>query len=439
IIKYNGNTVSAKNYSIGYKKNKNVDDTATATISWKGSLKGTAKTEITYTVGKCDFTTGNITAKSVSDVFTNGKSTIKKSDLEKSKVVLVNVKKTLAKNRDYRLVYKYQVIDSTAAAAEGTDTPKYKEETYDPQNKAEGSQTITIPEETGLDVTVYAIPVGSSYKENTDGIQVAEFRVAYYNIAQAKLQLIDKTTKKATPIYFVDDTETKRANLGALNRLNNKTKNANSTAPYWLVVSHSKANGELEFSNFENKGNTAKQKDYTYDYENTATTVAGKQSVTIYGTGKFGGTKVFKYTLVKKTYDLKKAIVDTKIDPITISETTDANTAIKDALEGKITINGKQLDKAYYSVSYDASKLQAGKALKVTITGAVDDKGIQAYSGFKTISVKIASVSTPPQEEESSQASSEAPSEAPSEVPSEVPSETSSEAPSETSSTDAAA
>ena len=73
IVKYNGNTVSKKNYTVAYKNNKNAGDSATAVISWKGSLKGTAKTEFTYTINPCDFSSGNITAKSVSDVFTNGK------------------------------------------------------------------------------------------------------------------------------------------------------------------------------------------------------------------------------------------------------------------------------------------------------------------------------------------------------------------------------
>ena len=114
----------------------------------------------------------------------------------------------------------------------------------------------------------------------------------------------------------------------------------------------------------------------------------------------FGGTKVFKYTLVKKTYDLKKTIINTRIDPVTISDETNANSAIKEALVGKLLINGKPLDMEYYNVSYDASQLQSGKTLKVTITGAVVN-GVQVYSGFKTISIKIAAPQTTPPEETS--------------------------------------
>ena len=217
------------------------------------------------------------------------------------------------------------------------------------------------------------------------------------------MQLISKVTGKTTPIYFVDDTESMRSNLGSLNRLNNATKDANSAAPYKLVVSFSKEKRDLDFSNFENRGNIEKQKDYTYDYENTATTVAGKQSVTIYGTGMFGGTKVFKYNLIKKTYNLKSAIIDTKNLSVNIPKGVEASTAIKEALEGRITINGNVLSTDYIKVTYDASKLQAGKTLKVTITGAAVN-GVQVYSGVKTISVKIASAAEPPKEEESSEA-----------------------------------
>ena len=387
IVKYNGNTVSKKNYTVAYKNNKNAGDSATAVISWKGSLKGTAKTEFTYTINPCDFSSGNITAKSVSDVFTNGKPSIKASDLEKSKVVLVNVKKTLSKNRDYTLEYKY---DIATKAADGTITTQTV--TYDPQNKEAGKAEIAIDENTGLTVTVYAKPVGTNFKPLADGhpgIAVAEFRVAYYDIAKAKLQVIDKTTEKTTPIYFVDDTETKRANLGALNRLNNHTKNANSTAPYYIMLTHSKT-GELSFGNYENRDSADQKNDYTYDYENTATTIAGKQSVTLYGTGRFGGTRVFKYTLVKKTYDLKGVLVakDTTAAIATPDNAEATTAAIKEALTGKIVINGNVLPTEYVNVSYDASKIQSGKSLSITLTGATVN-GIKVYSGFKNVSIKV--------------------------------------------------
>ncbi len=387
IVKYNGNTVSKKNYAVAYKNNKNAGDSATAVISWKGSLKGTAKTEFTYTINPCDFSSGNITAKSVSDVFTNGKPSIKASDLEKSKVVLVNVKKTLSKNRDYTLEYKYDVATK---AADGTITTQTV--TYDPQNKEAGKAEIAIDENTGLTVTVYAKPVGTNFKPLADGhpgIAVAEFRVAYYDIAKAKLQVIDKTTEKTTPIYFVDDTETKRANLGALNRLNNHTKNANSTAPYYIMLTHSKT-GELSFGNYENRDSADQKNDYTYDYENTATTIAGKQSVTLYGTGRFGGTRVFKYTLVKKTYDLKGVLVakDTTAAIATPDNAEATTAAIKEALTGKIVINGNVLPTEYVNVSYDASKIQSGKSLSITLTGATVN-GIKVYSGFKNVSIKV--------------------------------------------------
>lgn len=387
IVKYNGNTVSKKNYAISYKNNKNANDSAKAVISWKGSLKGTAKTEIDYTITPCDFTSGNITAKSVSDVFTNGKPSIKASDLEKSKVVLVNVKKPLSKNRDYTLEYKYNV---TTTAENGTVTTQTV--TFNPQDKEAGKAEIAIDENKGLNVTVYAKPVGANFKPLADGdpgIVVAEFRVAYYDIAKAKLQIIDKTTEKTTPIYFVDDTEAEKATLGARNRLNNHTKDATENAPYYMILTHSQT-GELSFGNFENRDSENQTNDYTYDYENTAATVAGKQNVTIYGTGKFGGTRVFKYTLVKKTYDLKRVLV-AKDTTATIEKPEDAEAttaAIKAALAGKIVINGNTLDPKYINVSYDASKIQSGKSLSVTITAATVN-GIKAYSGFKNISIKV--------------------------------------------------
>lgn len=387
IVKYNGNTVSKKNYAISYKNNKNANDSAKAVISWKGSLKGTAKTEIDYTIAPCDFTSGNITAKSVSDVFTNGKPSIKASDLEKSKVVLVNVKKPLSKNRDYTLEYKYNV---TTTAENGTVTTQTV--TFNPQDKEAGKAEIAIDENKGLNVTVYAKPVGANFKPLADGdpgIVVAEFRVAYYDIAKAKLQIIDKTTEKTTPIYFVDDTEAEKATLGARNRLNNHTKDATENAPYYMILTHSQT-GELSFGNFENRDSENQTNDYTYDYENTAATVAGKQNVTIYGTGKFGGTRVFKYTLVKKTYELKRVLV-AKDTTATIEKPEDAEAttaAIKAALVGKIVINGNTLDPKYINVSYDASKIQSGKSLSVTITAATVN-GIKVYSGFKNISIKV--------------------------------------------------
>lgn len=405
VIKYRGNTVSKKNYSIAYKNNKNATqgEDAVATITWKGSLKGTPKTELNYKINPCSFTSGNITAKSVTDVFTNGKQTIKPSELEKSKVVVTNVNKVLAKKRDYTLLYEY---DLTVPSEDGK-TVTTQTVTYEPQNpsdKEKGSTPIEIPKETGLNVRVYAKPVdGGNFSPIKDakGLQIAEFRVAYYNIAQAKLQVVDKAIYesekkvKTTPLYFVDDTETQKANLGALNRLNNYTTNANKDAPYYIMLTHPAMENEtkqLSFGSYENRDSLDQKDQYTYDYENTATTVAGKHSVTLYGTGMFGGTRVFKYNLVKKTYDLKKLIVDMKtveapaLNPSATKDVNDA--AIKAKLEGKIIINGNILKTEYIKLNYDASTIQSGKALKVTITGD-EVNGIKVYSGFKTISIKV--------------------------------------------------
>lgn len=354
-------------------------------------------------INPCSFTSGNITAKSVTDVFTNGKQTIKPSELEKSKVVVTNVNKVLAKKRDYTLLYEY---DLTVPSEDGK-TVTTQTVTYEPQNpsdKEKGSTPIEIPKETGLNVRVYAKPVdGGNFSPIKDakGLQIAEFRVAYYNIAQAKLQVVDKAIYesekkvKTTPLYFVDDTETQKANLGALNRLNNYTTNANKDAPYYIMLTHPAMENEtkqLSFGSYENRDSLDQKDQYTYDYENTATTVAGKHSVTLYGTGMFGGTRVFKYNLVKKTYDLKKLIVDMKtveapaLNPSATKDVNDA--AIKAKLEGKIIINGNILKTEYIKLNYDASTIQSGKALKVTITGD-EVNGIKVYSGFKTISIKV--------------------------------------------------
>ena len=389
VIKYNGNTVNKKNYSIAYKDNKKVGS-ATAVIKWRNSLKGTKQVTLKYKINKCNFETGNITVKSVSDVFTNGKTEIKLSALEKSNVVLTSNNTKLSKNRDYRLVYTY-------GEKEDPDT---QESSYDPAKKS--NATIKVPK-TGLYVTAYAIPVGGNY-ELPDGMtqkEVARFRVAYYNIAQARVKAVSIQTGKTTPIYFVDGEDVGSADAGRYNRLYNQTMYKTAIAnhedviyPYYIVVSHSKI-GELEFAELRYKGDTENQKHYAYDSKATDTMTAGKQSVTFYGTGLFGGTKVYSYKLVNKVYNLKNAKIDKNIS-VEVEDKTDTaevESALKKAIAGAITLSSgrKGVNPDNIIVEYPG-KSNGPKAtngpLKIKITGRKVDS-VKIYSGSIETTVNV--------------------------------------------------
>ena len=371
VVKYNGNTVNKKNYSVSYKNNKNTG-AATAVVSWKSSLKGVSRTTIQYKIEACSF--DNVMLSSVSDVFTNGKSTLQLSALNKSNIVLTNNNKKLSKNRDYTLVYTYGEDDE----------PSTQAGPYDASTKAD----IKVPK-TGLYVTAYARPVGSYYKlsenatedEKKNGIEVARFRIAYYNIAQAKIKAVNPVTKKVTPIYFDDAVDTDKVR----NKLYNETlykAGKDTYCNFYIEVSHSKAGRNLEYADLVNKG-TKDQKDYTYDYTITAAS-AGTQSMTLYGTGLFGGTKVYKYKIINKVYNLKNAKITNKNITVTITDKNDTD-GVKEALKAEIAkniiVNNKAINPDNITVKYpNGLKVQNG-TVKVEITGYNETTGIKVYSG----------------------------------------------------------
>ena len=421
-IYYNGNGVSKKNYSISYKDNKKVGGAAQAIISWKGGLKGTDKTTLEYRIGQCEFE-GNIYVKSILDVFTNGKNSIKASEFDKSKAVIMNAKTKLSNNRDYTLEYRYPEYDTNLKPVmipidnEHPETLVQSVLTYDASTKDSNAKKkpVYVPT-TGLDVEVYAKPVeGSSYKAD-EPYKIADIRVAYYDIAKANIQLLewDNTKQKyVKPIlYFKDVTEDSMKNVAdaaMMNRLNKEyVKIYHST---YAKDYEKEKNEYLSYINYE----TRKGDGYTYKESSTDTLVAGTQKVTFYRTGLFGGSKVFKYKLEKKTYNIAKSIIDTKTkfyfasdeymrlrsedftnkpeEKRQLEQTVKAqfNEQIARQLEGRITgVNGVTLSSKYYECAYgkDFDNCVQGKAIAITI------KGANAYSGIKTIKVPTQLISS---------------------------------------------
>ncbi len=379
VVKYNGNTVNKKNYSISYKNNKKTG-TASAIISWRNSLKGASKTTIQYNIKACSF--DNVVLKSVSDVFTNGKPTIQLSALNKSNIVLTSNNQKLTKNHDYTLVYTYGEEEE----------PDTQVGPYDASTKTQ----IKVPK-TGLYVTAYARPIGNNYKfsddatedEKKNGVEVARFRIAYYNIAQAKIKAVNPVTKKVTQIYYDDAVDTSKVR----NKLYNETlykAGKDTHCNYYIVLSHSKLGRNLEYSDLVNKG-TENQKDYTYDYTITAAS-AGKQSMTLYGTGLFGGTKVYNYKIINKVYNLKDAKFASKNITVTITDkkdTEEVKAALKAAIAKNLIVNNKEINPDNITVNYpNGLKVQNGP-LKVEITGYNETTGVKVYSGKLKADLKV--------------------------------------------------
>lgn len=156
--------------------------------------------------------------KSISDVFTNGKTSVPASELDKSKAVIMNAKTRLSANRDYTLEYEYDEYSSDLKAVwakneDGTDIEGViNRKIYDSTDKNAKKNPIYVPE-TGLDVAVYIKPVSGgrvdNYETNVEGgrVKVADIRIAYFDIAKANIRLIDPATGRAPILYYNDKTE----------------------------------------------------------------------------------------------------------------------------------------------------------------------------------------------------------------------------------------
>ncbi|MBD5451868.1 MAG: hypothetical protein HDR25_04430, partial [Lachnospiraceae bacterium] len=413
-VYYNGNGVSKKNYGIAYKNNKNAGDQAQAIITWNGGLKGTPKTTLDYVISKCKFE-DNVYAKSISDVFTNGKASMKASEFDKSKAVIMNGKTRLANNRDYTLEFEYDEYNANLEAVteeveeNGTKVTKQKRVVYDASNKDAKKNEVYVPQ-TGLDVEVYIKPVtGGKFDnyESTDGgrVKVADIRVAYFDIAKASIKLIDDATGKNAILYFKDVTELTTINSSGINCLDQKyvkiAHSAYAKSEYFKADAVDK-DGYLLYTKYATRLDKKAGDGYTYDVNATDAVKAGTQKVTFYGTGLFGGSKVFRYKLEKKSYNISKAVVDTKTGIYIASDaylaggeiTKEVKAQLEDqltkALEGRITaVNGSPLLPGYFTCTYgkDIENCKSGKAITVTI------KGANSYSGSKTVKIMATLIS----------------------------------------------
>lgn len=346
-VYYMGNGVSAKNYSITYKNNRDAgQDTATMDITWRGGLKLSKTTNIPYSIDKRDIAAGSLTVKSVYDVFTNGKPTIKKSDLEKSRAVIMADTAKLANNRDYTLVYEWPEYDGQKFVkvkdTEGNDTKELNMLTYDAvADKNSKSEEIKVPT-AGLPVTVYIKTAkngnyeisdydtgtvdenGQPIKVKRDKIKIGEFRVAWFDIAKATVKLSTDGKDKVV-LYYKDTTENPNAN----NRLDSN----NLYVYHSAYATYAASKDKLNWVSYANKGRSADVMDadgnptvkdgYTYNLITSDASGAGNQKVVLYGTGIFGGSKVFNYKLMNKTYNISRALVEKDIT-ITIPASLDA-------------------------------------------------------------------------------------------------------------------
>lgn len=417
-VYYNGNGVSKKNFAIAYKNNRNAGDMAQAIITWKGGLKGAAPTTLEYKISKCKLE-DNVYVKSISDVFTNGKTSVPASELDKSKAVIMNVKTKLSVNRDYTLEYEYDEYGSDLKAvpaknADGTEIEGViNRKIYDSTDKNARKNPIYVPK-TGLDVAVYIKPVSGgrvdNYETSTDGgrVKVADIRIAYFDIAKANIKLIDPATGKTPILYYNDKTElasmSNSLSDATLNQLDSKYIQIYHAA-YAKEYGSGAKDYYVKLTDFGKKTGDG----YTYDKTATGAVSAGTQKVTFYGTGLFGGNKVFKYKLEKKTYNISKAIVDTKTgiylasdeylaltDNSKISKELQASleAQLTKAFEGKITnVNGINavLASDRYICTYDIKDLancKSGKAITVII------KGTNSYSGIKKVKIKAKMISS---------------------------------------------
>lgn len=417
-VYYNGNGVSKKNFTVAYKNNKNAGDTAQATITWKGGLKGTAPTTLEYKVSKCKLE-DNISVKSISDVFTNGKTSVPASELDKSKAVIMNAKTRLSANRDYTLEYEYDEYSSDLKAVwakneDGTDIEGViNRKIYDSTDKNAKKNPIYVPE-TGLDVAVYIKPVSGgrvdNYETNVEGgrVKVADIRIAYFDIAKANIRLIDPATGRAPILYYNDKTElpsmSNTLSDATLNQLDSKYIQIYHAA-YAKQFGNGAKDYYVKLTDFGKK----KGDGYTYDKAATGAVSAGSQKVTFYGTGLFGGSKVFKYKLEKKTYNISKAIVDTKTgiylasdEYLALTDNSKISKELQASLEAQLTkafegriknVNGidKVLASDRYICKYDIkdfANCKNGKAITVII------KGTNSYSGTKKVKIMAKMISS---------------------------------------------
>lgn len=411
-VYYNGNSVSKKNYTVSYKNNKTATSglDAIITVSWKGSLKGAAKQELNYRISPCELA-GNVYVKTINDVFTNGKTSMKKGEFDKSRAVLMNGKTKLANGKDYILEYRY-----SEKAANGTVKPGVY--STDPAERASKQDIIDIPKE-GLDVEVWVKPAGNSNYTGKE-VKIANIRVAYFDIAKANIQLLEEVGKDASGnakyakavLYFHDKTSVN--DTGLENQLD--TKYVKVKHPAYTKSEYGQ--GKPEFLNYCEY--TSKNGDgYTYDKAATNATSAGTQKVTIYGIGLFGGTKVLKYTILNKTYNISKAVVNIPRDttiPLVVTDTkykktseltpaaieqieeqihayfdekafiTDVNSNVK--LIKNITL--PKLAPEYYECKIDKKDFnEEGKPITVIIKGRDTDGENTAYSGSKKVKVTV--------------------------------------------------
>lgn len=366
--------VLGTDYTVTYSNNKKIStDTskAKAVIKGKGALKGTLT--VPYSINRMDISDpeANVTVKVNDAIYASNK---KKGNQYQSKVTLYDNGKAIPSSAYDVKYYLVEEVKDTAADEEEVSAAAVRDTRETPLDR-----NTSLPSDltNGNFNSGYTVKATITIKDNNrkyTGTITAEYRIARWNIANAKISAIN-------PKYYGYETKLYSSDLNTISYDENGQeyvseskvtyKPAGQSNPELLRCDKLEGDFYIDDTTFKNTGKV------------------GTAKVTIRGVGKYGGTKVLSYKINKMSWDVKKAVLNEGAaiieDDIILSDNGTIESVKSDVFKNRIKLNGVYLK---YGVDFELSTdpkyapKRKRDQLTVTIVGKDSYGGINSKITF---------------------------------------------------------